>query len=143
MSANNELNKELEDDKILENSQKIRNELVKSIIKDGMPTDKDDKYILLGALKDMDKQVIDKKKVAIEDKNANVAGVIAEAVSKISQLVDGGDPFKRPGSGQIPSLDNTLIPEYSPVDGEMEVGITNDNYDNFMSHNGKNSKKDQ
>lgn len=140
MSENTDVNIEMTDDWILENSQQVRKKLVDSLIKGGeMPTDKDDKYILLGALKDMDKQVIDKKRVAIEDKAANTASIVAEAVSKIADMVDG-DPFKRKNAGEKPTTDRSRIPEHIPVPGETDVGITNETFDDFMSEHGKASR---
>lgn len=132
---------EMTDDQILEHNQKIRMRLVKDLTKDGMPTDKDDKYILLGSLKDMDKQVIDKKRVAIEDKNANIANTVAAAVTKIADLVDGGDPFRRKNAGVIPETEKDKLPDYTPLPGETEVGITNENYESFMLVNGKNANQ--
>lgn len=141
MSENTQEVTVLTDDQILENSQIVRKKLVDSLIKDGqMPTDTDDKYVLLGALKDMDKQVIDKRRVAIEDKAANSASVVADAVSKISTLLDG-DPFKRKGSGEAPVADDSKIPDYTPVPGETAIGITSETFDDFMGKHGKSSKQ--
>lgn len=133
---------ELTDDFILMNSQLVRKKLVDELVKDGkVPTDNDSQYVLLSALKDMDKQVIDKRRAAIEDKNTNVAKVVADAVTKIAGMFAGNDPFKRRGVGEIPVVERDRIPEYIPAPGETEIGLTSDNYDGFMSKNGKASRQ--
>ena len=141
MSENTQVVESLSDDQILENSQRIRKQIVDKIVEKDIPTDADTQYVLLSALKDMDKQVIDKKRVAIEDKNSNVASVVAAAVLKISNLMDGADPFKRQSAGLLPQTEIDRLPGYEALPGELEVGVTNQTYDDFMSVNGKGANR--
>lgn len=131
----------LTDDQILEHNQILRKKIVDKIVKNGVPEDQDSQYVLLTTLKDLDKQIIDKKRVAIEDKNSNVANIVAEAVVKIGNIFDNSDPFKRQNYGNIPVINPALIPESHPVIGEMEIGVTSETFDEFMGVHGKASKK--
>lgn len=142
MSENTQVVESLSDDQILEHNQRIRKQIVDKIIEKEIPSDADTQYVLLSALKDMDKQVIDKKRVAIDDKNANVANIVAAAVVKISGLMDGADPFKRQSAGLLPETDLAKLPGYEPLPGELDVGITNETYDDFMGRHGKASNRD-
>lgn len=130
-------NEVLDDDKILNENQKIRKEIITTITKYGIPEDKDSQYVLLTTLKDMDKQVVDKKRLSIDDKNSNIALTVAKAVNTITELFEHEDPFKRQSNGVVPILDKEKVPEYTPALGEMEQGISNETYENFMSIHGK------
>lgn len=131
----------LTDDQLLEHNQRLRKKIADTITKNGVPEDGDSQYVLLTTLKDMDKQIIDKKRVAIDDKNANVANIVAEAVIKISNVFDNVDPFKRVSAAAPPVIEHDKIPEYEPVNGEMDIGIVTETFDEFMTVHGKNSKK--
>jgi hypothetical protein len=122
---------------LLDSNQRTRKKIIEALTKDSIPTDKDTCGILLQSMKDMDKQIIDKKRVAIENKNSDVAGLVAEVAARIARMHNGVDPLSNAGKGIIPEPDLTLIPEYIPIPGETEIGITSENFDTFMAVHGK------
>lgn len=129
----------MSDDSLLELTQTIRKEIITDLTPNGkMPIDNKERLALLATLNDMDKQVVNKKRLSIDSKAADNAQLVADAVTRITDMFDGRDPYKRvDGLGSIPMPDSNLIPECIPVPGETDQDLSNETYDSFEARHAK------
>ena len=126
---------------ILLEKKQFRKRIIKEITETKIPTEVNELYVLLTAMKDMDKQVMDKRKINIDSKNSEMATVVADAVSNISKVLNSSDPLSRENAGNIPITEKDRLPDYVPVPGETDIGTSTETYDVFMSKNKKSKEK--
>lgn len=115
----------------------VRNKRVKVInhlTKKGVPEDTESISLLLGALNDMDRTSIGKKRIKVESSAVAVNKQAADLIANI---------YGRPGSktiglevleditGTIPNVDG-MLPDVTLLEGEMAVGASQLDYDAFM-----------
>lgn len=110
----------------------IRKDLIKSIVKRGMPEDIKDRSILLTALADMDRTSLGKKKIKSDEGISNTQLMAAKIAADIFTNNDVKMLMipKVPGTVQVLDVD---IPDASLVFGELGIGSAKLNYDEFLS----------
>lgn len=132
----------MKDEDSLNYTQNIRKRVVEDLIQGGkMPSDPKDRAQLLATLDGMDRQVLTKQKIKIEEKSADADRLAAEVMAAIVAQTRGRSPFERPViEGQVvqprlgaPVLDTSKIPKFEPVPGETDVGIADMNCETFMA----------
>lgn len=128
---------ELTDDDVLKLTQSTRYKLVNAITAEGMPVDKGDRMVLLTALADMDRTALGNKKIGAKDKNTAAVLLAAQIFERLSNQFGNRSPFEAPNSDvsddAIPVLSAEALPESEIGQGETEIGISQENYDEFMS----------
>lgn len=118
-----------EDKKLLKLTQDIRVEFINELKQHGVPDNKDDKVLIAKLLDGLDKAILAKTKLSIDDKanknseetNALIANILTKHTVKSTGV--------RTTSIELPSE----IEYTDPVEGEMEQGISTLTYDEFMS----------
>lgn len=121
-------------DEDLQYTRALRKRIVENLISEKLPdTDEDRKY-LASMLDSIDRSALAKGKLKIDDKNANnqerVSGLVAEVLNRINN--------RDLQVSQGPSNNNNRILELdypdvlNIVDGEMETGVKNLDYDELM-----------
>lgn len=128
----NKYQEELED---LNYTKTIRKSIVGSLMKDNkVPEDTETVKVLLTTLTDLDKAAISKMKIKSDDEgnknNNSSASLIANILSKIEPariIAQNTDINRLP-----PSLSND-IPRPTILPGELDIGISNTNYETFSS----------
>ena len=124
----------LTDDQILEYTQQTRKKITDELFKDNrVPADKEDRTLLLRALQDMDQTAINKKRLGTDEKRAESDKLVAEAADRISRIYGSENPFEGNQSGRIPEVSSEQLPAANPIEGETEVGLVDESYDEFMS----------
>lgn len=88
------------DDQRLEDAQIVRHDIVNALMTDGKgsrvaPTDKDSVYMILTALKDSDGSIYKKKRLVVDEVNAESDRVAAETLTRMF----GSDVAKRQPAG--------------------------------------------
>lgn len=122
-----------DDDQLLQYSQKVRLGFVRHVTAQGtaMPDDPKLCTVMLKALSDIDKQVISKKRLVVEEKgNAENAHAISEMASKILQIAQT-QATPTPSVPREIVLDETGMEPLKVVEGETTVGLANENWDGF------------
>ena len=127
------------DDEVLNYVQQQRKNIVDVLTKDGVPKDPEDVKVLLGALKDMSGQAIQKKRLKIDEKhNANQE----EATQLISQMLDMVSQNSHGSHKHVHVIEHTARPipclpdDFEKpvlVEGETSTTISTMDYDSFMS----------
>lgn len=119
-----------EQDKLrLEKTQSVRERFIDMLVKEGVPEDKEDKIFLAKLLDGSDKAILNKSKIISED-NTNKSGqesaiLIAEILSK--HIVEA--PAART---DVPEMSSDIQVD-DLVTGELDQGVSDLNYDKFMS----------
>lgn len=122
------------DDEVLAYTQRARRRLIDDLVKGGMPDDPKDRTALLHALSDMDQTAINKKRLGAQQKTADADRMAALAIARVKRSLGDQNPFRADEErDRIIELDHTRLPEVNPVEGEMDIGISSENYDEFMS----------
>ncbi len=117
-------------------TRNIRKRVVESLLADKLPESDEDRKFLISMIDGIDRSALAKSKIKIEDKNANsqerVSTLVADVLNKINNR-DLKISTSDPRSG-----DRLLVLEYSvdvdTVDGEMETGVKNLDYDELMKN---------
>ncbi len=128
-------------DAILALNQKIRYQMVLALTDNGTtaPDTKDEIASLSMVLNDMDRQVLTLKRMETDER---IGGNMAAALlGEISELTSGSNIFKADTPTKTDRADNfdkSRIPTKTPVEGETEVGIKEENYQTFMDDYQKN-----
>lgn len=117
------------DEESLVFTQSVRNRLIKEMTKEGIPKDKDDRYLLLAALDSMDGTTLKKAKIVSEDKKNKANSAIAQNIAQV--LLQN-----RKARQQMPTLENPELPKFIEdpvlVPGETDVGIHDMDFKTFM-----------
>lgn len=135
-----EYNNEHEDpvDQDLEFVRGKRIEIINSLTKKGVPEDTETVSLLLGALNDMDRTSIGKKRIKVESSAVAVNKAAADLIANIYNRPDSkviGTVTDAYYVGTIPNVDDRL-PSVTVLDGEMAVGSVQIDYDTFMKRIG-------
>lgn len=91
------------DDRRLESAQAVRHDIVNALTTDqagnkAIPTDKDSVYMILTALKDSDSSIYKKKRLVVDEVNAESDRMAAETMNKMF----GADVARRQPAGSAP-----------------------------------------
>lgn len=123
-----------QDEQRLEKTQHIRERIIEELIKSKpVPEDESDRKLLIAALDGMDRAVLNKAKVKIEEANSETQAQHASIVSnflkqlRVQEIISNN---KREGSPQLPQ---EMRPERI-VDGEMDIGLSDLNYETFSKN---------
>lgn len=129
------------DEDILRFTQEARFKLVKNLIVDGqMPDDPKVAKVLLTGLKDMDGQVQTRQRLQQDNANAQADRDVAVRAARVVDSIrrQGGNPFAAGNEHLLAGLRNTnqaddsQLPEIEVVEGHLEIGAVQENYDQFM-----------
>ena len=125
-------------DNDLEYVRRKRIQVIDKLTEKGVPEDNESVSLLLGALNDMDRTSIGKKRIKVEADSVAVNKQAAELIASI---------YSQPNSKKIgfedadftevkiPNVDG-LLPEVELLPGEMAVGAVQVDYDGFMKRLG-------
>jgi hypothetical protein len=125
----------LNDEQLLNYTQNYRTQLVEVMVKDGMPVDSKDRLVLLSALDSIDKQAINKKKIATAEQGLEADRLVALTVAKMAERFGSQIPFERTISGEarvIPEPSDQFLPRAQLVEGETDTSISSITYNEIM-----------
>ena len=125
-------NKQLDDDEILDYVHTKRTEIITSLTKSGVPSDVDTLRVLITALKDMDSQAINKKRIRVEEKTSDLQAQSAALIARVLMSTDTKININNIHN-VMPSLPKD-IPAPMLVDGEIDIFPTEITYDTFISN---------
>ena len=133
----------LQDDDILNFTQGIRKDFVDELVKPGLPSDKDDRGLLLELLKDMDRTSLGRMKMNVKERELDMAAQTQMALERITRQFGERSPFLAKDPSEkldatvieqaAPHLNNNELPELTLVEGETLVGVEEIRYDSFMA----------
>lgn len=130
-------------DKALSYSQIHRRRIVDSLMAGPQVTsDTKELSVVLKALSDMDKSVLMERKNNIDQGSADSSKAVAEAMREFITGQNNTNPFARKADGSvtepvpttvIPEVDMEKLGEHQLVDGEDEIGVISETYNEFMN----------
>lgn len=129
------------DEDILRFTQEARFKLVQGLMPEGRtPDDPKVAKVLLTGLKDMDGQVQTRQRLQQDNANAQADRDVAVRAARVVDNIrrQGGNPFAAGNEHLLAGLRNQnpvepeQLPELVPVEGQMEIGAVQENYDQFM-----------
>lgn len=123
-------------DEDLQYTRAIRKRIVENLISEKLPDNEEDRKYLATMLDGIDRSALSKGKLKIEDKNANNQERVASLVASVLGKINNNDLHQF--TNLPPDRDRVLTLEYegdlSFVDGEMETGVKNLDYDELMKN---------
>ena len=118
---------------VIETTQRVRLGITKSILKDGIPTDRRDVRLLNEILRDMDTNALTAKKLDVEEKAVNEASVVAKNVTDILAAVGRGkNPFSAGATVREVPKEENILPQIDTVPGQMDQGVEKLEYSDFV-----------
>lgn len=132
----NAVENDLNDDVIINYTQRKRKQLVEVIVKEGMPVATDDRMLLLSALDGLSKTAIQRKRLGVEEASNENTKAATLAVSKILSAFGDNNPFIKTVGGSstsapAPALDQ--LPAIADVPGETEIGVVQNDFTTFIA----------
>jgi len=123
------------EDSILAYAQTMRKHIVKDLMKAGTPTDPDNIKVILGALKDMDGQALNRKRIKVEEKQTDIQAQSASLIARVLAETSGGDFYKATeGLARVIPVLPKHIPDPILVEGETtDVVVNSQTYDSFTA----------
>lgn len=123
------------EDEVLTATQKARMALLENMTKEGMPECNRDRRVMLELLNGADTTALAMKRMEQDSKQSEQDNAAAIMAAKIMAKTGGNNPFAG-GAGNGEKVINTLpegaLPEPELVDGELDVGVSDLNYEDFM-----------
>ena len=123
------------EDEVLTATQKARMALLENMTKDGIPECNRDRRVMLELLNGADTTALAMKRMEQDSKQSEQDNAAAIMAAKIKAKTGGNNPFAG-GAGNGEKVINTLpegaLPEPELVDGELDVGVSDLNYEDFM-----------
>lgn len=122
------------EDEVLRHTQGLRLDVIRNMTEKGIPTDKESIDVILRAAADMDRAALGNKRIKTDDKNAAADRLAASAIAKMYSQLGNGDPFAvgNVGTGGKPAHPDVLVDGVKPMEGEMEIGVSSETYDQFQ-----------
>lgn len=119
--------------RLLELTMSKREEIIKTLTKNGsVPEDKADKALLVSMLDGIDRTILSKSRIKVDskisDNQAQATSLIANILTSINTKVIKNIDEQR----EIPQL-LINIEEATFIEGELDTGIQNNNFDSFIS----------
>lgn len=115
---------DLTDEDLFLYTQRKRMRLAEEITKTRMPTDTTEQSVFLSLLNDMDKQVINRRKLVVDEKVADSASAVANTMEQLFGVFGNSSPLSSKGevvSTHRPALPDKLA-EITLVPGELDMG---------------------
>lgn len=131
---------DFEDDEVLTLTRAVRLNAVQKLTEKGIPTNLEDFEMLHKTLNELDKQALGKKRLTIDDNNAQLnATFLNNLLESIQRNVGGArDVFYNPNAeAATPNPEQDIAGKATLVDGELDVGVEDMTYEGFMSNQGK------
>lgn len=126
-------------DQDLEFVRNKRMQVINHLTDKGVPSDTESISLLLGALNDMDRTSIGKKRIKVESSavavNKQAADLIASIYARPNSKTIGFVESIDDTTATIPNVDG-LLPNITLLDGEMSIGSIQEDYNAFMSRTG-------
>ncbi len=127
------------DDELLEKNESLRRSIISKLVEKEIPTDTESLNLLSKLLDSSDRSAISRKRIKVDSKaNDNQERVLAFAQMILKQS-HGRDTFKSIDGeeGEIKRLEVIPEEEITIVEGELDIGIENNEYNSFMGKNKK------
>ena len=120
-----------QDEQRLEKTLLVRETIIDQLIKDKpIPDDADDRKLLIAALDGLDRAVLSKAKVKIEESNAQTSAQHTAVVSNFLKQLRVQEIVNNSSNASERSLPHHIRPEHV-VEGEMDIGISDMTFDSF------------
>lgn len=126
---------------ILDKTQQIREMIIDNITTNGnvIPEDQDKLAVLMEVMRDVDRTELTLKRISSDSKNAEDDRALALALVNVTRQRDGSNPFQIKTVNESSVIDQRSIidvkalPATTPVDGNMEIGVSTETYDDFTA----------
>ena len=127
--------KDRTEDEVLSLTQRTRMAILEDMTKDGMPNNNRDRRVLLELVNGADTTALAMKRMEQDSKQSEQDNAAAIMAAKIMAKTGGNNPFQAE-AGRHEKVINTLpdnaLPEPTLVEGELDVGVSDLNYEEFM-----------
>jgi hypothetical protein len=129
------------DDEIISYTQKQRKKLADKITEKGMPESLEDRAMFLQTLDGLSKTSIQRKRIGVDEAANETTKIAASAISNVLSHFGETNPFLRDGAGAPKAVDRARLPDPAEVPGEVDIGLVNNNYENFQAVHKANKEK--
>ena len=118
---------------VLLSNEAIRQAIISKLTEGGVPTDPDSVLLLNTLLTASDRTALGRMRIKVDAKQNDNQERILQLAQQVLKSAHGRDIFCDPDgvTGNIPNSPATII-DVTPVDGELAIGIENNEYNSFM-----------
>lgn len=128
----------LGDDDVLQATRQLRVAILQKQTEHGIPTDADEFEMMHKNIVELDKQAQTNKRLKQDSEQQMVSvAVMNHLMSVMSENLGKRNIFEHEPVGNIPNPIAEISGAASIIDGELEVGVKDQNYDDFMRTKGQ------
>ena len=113
----------------IEKNLALREDIINIMTENGIPPSYKERRLLMELADSMDKTVLGKVKIVSDEKVSENAADVASFVAKV--LIKTSTGILNRQDSLPPFLDDSIVVE-NPVEGEKEIGISKETYEQFM-----------
>lgn len=128
--------KNIHSNEVFEYTQTVRRNVLEEMLDKGNLADFEQQRTILTALKDMDKQQVDRSRLQIDDKNGATNEMVLEIVSNMSKRFPRGMAEEPDPTGKIPTMDDSALEDIDVPEDEKEVGLIQTTSKEFVAEHG-------
>ena len=121
------------DDQLLDFTQRTRKALIEKFTRNGMPGDVKEASVILGALADIDRQVIGKKRLKIDEEAMRGGAAIAFNVAQVLRGITNKPTTDGIESNRSTPVLGSEIPDPALIPGETDIAPIQVDYDTFQA----------
>ena len=126
------------DDDVLAYAQEVRKKMVDVLTEEGIPVTRDDREVLLATLGQLSGTAIQKKRLGVDEAANDNNKAALTAINNVLNHFGERNPFQGKSEKVINGASERVVdvgqlPDANIAPGETEVGIVQQNYDNFMN----------
>ena len=128
-----EVDDDVNSERLLDFTQRVRKELVSEITDGGIPSDKEERTMLLQALRDMDQTSVNRLRLDV-DKESNESSRAAQEIVKRLYEINPYGLRVRPGNEveRVPEPNVEDLPEIEFDEGEKAIGLVTETSAEFL-----------
>lgn len=124
---------DLDDQRRLNLSQNVREQIVNSMTEKGLPENEEDRNFLMKALDSMDRTTLTRARIKSDEVNGNTQQQMGTLVSELLKHITAKPPTGNviEGTVELPILPSTVTVD-NAVEGETVIGVSEVTYDAFV-----------
>lgn len=124
---------DLDDQRRLNLSQNVREQIVNSMTEKGLPENEEDRNFLMKALDSMDRTTLTRARIKSDEANGNTQQQMGTLVSELLKHITAKPPTGNviEGTVELPILPSTVTVD-NAVEGETVIGVSEVTYDAFV-----------
>lgn len=127
----------IQDDMAIDFAQSMRKEMVTQLMQTGLPVDNNDRNTILRALEGMTSTALSNKRLKTDKEISSEQAKAKAILGEVFKMVGNKNPFVAENTQDRKlEIPDRLVDDFTPVPGEMDIGVSPENFESFADKYG-------